>query len=184
MPYNIPTVTTNDISFGPAVLYLGTSGTTPLVDVGSISEDGVSLEITSEKKYISQGNPRLNIYAFTQAQGAMVKVSSIEWDFTNLTYAMGAGETASPGGGLTTFKYGGDPLATLVALHIQHYMAVSGNTMNVKVWTAQSDAGVSVQFGQDEHSFEYSWTAIRSTTNWGGDSLGEKVQLLEISRQA
>ena len=181
MPYNIPTVTTNDISFGPAVLYLGASGTTPSVDVGAISEDGVSLEITSEKKYISQGNPRLNIYAFTQAQGATCKVTGIEWDFTNLVYALGAGETTSSASE-KTFSFGGDPLATMVALHIKHFMAVSGNTMNVSIWKAQSDAGVAVQFGQDEHSFEYSWTAIRSTTDWGGTSLGEKYQLLKLTR--
>ena len=180
MPYNIPTVTTNDISFGPAVLFLGAAGTTPSVDVGAISEDGVSLEITSEKKYISQGNPRLNIYAFTQAQGAMVKCTSIEWDFTNLVYALGAGATSV--GTDLVFRFGGDPLATEVALHIQHYMAVSGNTMNVYVWKAQSDAGVSVGFGQDEHSFEYSWTAIRSTTGWAGETLGEKYQLLRLVR--
>lgn len=183
MPYNIPTVTTNDISFGPAVLYVGVAGTTPLVDVGSISEDGVSLEITSEKKYISQGNPRLNIYAFSQAQGVMVKATGIEWDFDNMAYALGAGATASSASD-TTFMFGGDPLATIVAIHIEHYMAVSGNTMNVYVWRAQGDAGISTQFGQDEHMFEYSFTALRATQDWASNSLAERFQLVKFSRES
>ena len=77
---------------------------------------------------------------------------------------------------------GGDPLISTVALHVQHYMAVSGNTMNVYVWKANSDAGISAAFGADEHSFEYSFTALRSTTDWNGDSLGEKVQLVKFER--
>lgn len=184
MPYNIPTVTTNDISFGPAVLFCGVAGTTPLVNIGSISEDGVSLEITSEKKYISQGNPRLNIYAFSQAQGVNVKVTGIEWDFNNMIYALGAGatETVASPAAAHEFKFGGDPLATIVALHIQHFMAVSGNTMNVYVWRAQGDAGLSTQFGQDEHMFEYSFTALRAEQDWASNSLDERYQLLKFSR--
>lgn len=181
MPYNIPTVTTNDISFGPAVLYVGVAGDTPTIDVGSISEDGVSIEITSEKKYITQGNPRLNIYAFSQAQGVNVKCTGIEWDFNNMVYALGAGETNATASE-HTFQFGGDPLATIVALKIEHFMAVSGNTMNVYVWRAQGDAGISTQFGQDEHMFEYSFTALRTTTDWASNSLDEKYQLLKFSR--
>ena len=181
MPYNIPTVTTNDISFGPAVLYMGASGSTPTVDVGSITEDGVTIEITSEKKYITQGNPKINIYSFSQAQSVMLKVSGIEWDFTNLAYAIGAGVT-TVSGTEETFAMGGDPLIETVALHVQHYMAVSGNTMNVYIWKAGSDAGLSSVFGADEHSFEFSFTALRSTTDWNGASLGPKQQLVKFER--
>ncbi len=181
MPYNVPTVTTNDISFGPARLFMGTAGSSPTVDVGSITEDGVSVEITSEKKYITQGNPKINIYSFSQAQSVMLKVTGIEWDFTNLSYALGAGAT-SVSGTEATFSMGGDPLVTTVALHVQHYMAVSGNTMNVYIWRATSDAGISASFGADEHSFEYGFTAIRSTTDWNGSTLGPKVQLVKFER--
>lgn len=181
MPYNVPTITTSDISFGPAVLYMGNSGSTPTVDVGAISEDGVSVEVTSEKKYITQGNPKINIYSFSQAQSVMLKVTGIEWNFTNLSYALGAGAT-SVSSDAETFAMGGDPLISTVALHVEHYMAVSGNTMNVYVWKANSDSGISASFGADEHSFEYSFTALRSTTDWVGGTLGPKEQLVKFER--
>ena len=182
MPYNVPTVTTNDISFGPAVLYMGAAGATPSVQVGSISEDGVSVELTSEKRYIAQGNPRVNYYNFSQAQGAMMKFTSIEWDFDNLTYALGAGVTAVSGSE-KSFSFGGDPIVQQVAIHAQHYMAVSGNTMNVYMWTATSDSGVTAPFGQDEHSFEYSFTALATTTAWDGSTaLTDTTRLIKFER--
>lgn len=181
MPYNIPTVTTSDISFGPAVLFLGAAGATPTIDVGAISEDGVGVEISNEVKTIMQGNPRVQVYAFSQQSNVSLKVTSIEWDFTNLSYALGGGVTTSSGTS-ETFSFGGEPAITQVALHVRHYMAVSGNTMNVYVWKAQSNTGVSPQFGQDEHSFEYGFTAIRATTDWNGDVLAENQQLVRFAR--
>jgi hypothetical protein len=182
MPYNVPTVTTSDISFGPAVLYMGAAGATPTVDVGAISEDGVSVEITSEKKYISQGNPRVNYYSFTQAQSAMVKITGIEWDFDNFLYALGAG-TTTVSGAEKTFVFGGDPIVQQVALKVQHYMASSGNTMDVQVWTAASDSGLTLALGQDEHAFEYSFTAIATDTAWDGTTaLGATEKLIKIIR--
>lgn len=182
MPYNVPTVTTNDISFGPAVLYLGAAGTTPTVDVGSITEDGVSIEITAEKRYIAQGNPRVSYYSFTQAQSAMVKITGIEWDFDNFLYALGAGTTTSTGTE-KTFTFGGDPIVQQVALHVEHYMAASGNTMNVYVWKASSEGGLTLPLGQDEHAFEYNFTALATDTAWDGTTaLGAKEKLLKIER--
>ena len=180
MPYNVPTITTNDISFGPAVLFLGPSGTTPSTDVGAISEDGVAIEMTSEKKVITQGNPKLNVYTFTQAQSVMIKFTSIEWDFQNMARALGAGATNTAGSAL---KWGGDPLVEQLALHIRHYMAVTGNTMNVYAWKVASDAGVSPTFGADEHSFEYAFYCLRSTTDWAGGALAETQQLVYFNRE-
>jgi len=179
MPYNVPTITTNDISFGPAVLYLGPSGQTPTVDVGAIAEDGVSIEMSAEKKVITQGNPKLNVYTFTQAQSVMAKFTSIEWDFMNMGRALGAGATHSSG---TELRWGGDPLVEELALHIQHYMAVTGNTMNVYLWKCVSESGVSPSFGADEHSFEYSFQALRSTIDWASVALPATEQLLKFKR--
>lgn len=181
MPYNVPTLTSDDISFGPAVLYAGVAGSTPSTDVGSITEDGVSIEITSEKRSISQGNPRTPVFAFSQAQGVMVNLTGIEWDYTNFAYALGAGATTTSASE-ETFAFGGDPILTEIALHIEHYMAVSGNTLNVYVWKAVSEGGLTLPLGQDEHQFEYSLMALRSASDWGGTSLGAKEQLLKIVR--
>jgi len=182
MPLNIPTGSTSDISFGPAILFLGISGATPLVDVGFISEDGVSLEITNETKDIMQGNPKLIEYSFSQTQGVTVSLSSIEWDFDNFTRAIGAGVTTG-GPPPTTFSFGGDPLLTTVAIHIQHQMAVSGNTLNAYIWKAVSESGYSIALGADEHTFEYKWKAMRSTTDWASGPLASDVQLIKIERE-
>lgn len=181
MPYNVPTVTTNDISFGPAVIYLGQAGSTPTVDVGSISEDGVTIELTSEKRGITQGNPKSPIYTFVQAEGVMIKVSGIEWNFDNFLRAIGGGVT-TVSGSAETFAWGGDPLATLCALHVQHYMAVTGNTMNVYVWEAVGETGLVLPFGHDEHTFEYSWHAHRVTQDWNSTALANNQQLVKFER--
>lgn len=182
MPYNVPTVTTDDISFGPAVLYAGVAGTTPTVDVGSITEDGITIEITSEKRSIAQGNPRIPVFAFSQAQGAMVKLTGIEWDYQNFAHALGAGVTTTSASE-ETFALGGDPILTEMALHVQHYMAVSGNTLNVYVWKAVSEGGLTLPLGQDEHQFEFSFMALRSETNWAGATLAADQQLLQLWRE-
>ena len=181
MPYNVPTVTTNDISFGPAVLYLGIAGTTPTTDVGAISEDGCTIEITSEKKTISQGNPKIPVYSFSQAQGVKASVTGIQWDFANFAAALGAGTTTTTGTE-ETYSFGGDPIVTRQAMHIQHYMASSGNTLNVYLWEVVSEGGLSLPLGHDEHSFEYNVIAQRVSTDWAGATLGPKVQLMKVHR--
>jgi hypothetical protein len=188
MPLNIPTGTTNDISFGPARLFLKPWATGAMVtpdntdDVGYISEDGVSVEITSEMKDIVQGNPKLIEYTFSQTQGVSVSLSSIEWDFNNLVYAIGAGVTAN--GTSLKYSFGGEPLVTAVAINIEHQMAITGNTLNLYVWKAVSESGVSFPFGADEHTFEYKWKAQRADTDWGGGALGASQQLIRIIRDS
>ena len=182
MPYNVPTVTTSDISFGPARVFIGAAGSTPAVDVGAITEDGVSVEITSEKRTISQGNPRINYYTFTQAQSVMVGFTSIEWDFENFASALGAGATTTSGSA-DTFSFGGDPLVDEVALHVQHYMASSGNTLNVYVWKATSEQGITMPFGQDEHQFEFKFSAIASNTDWAGGATSAITRLIKLERE-
>lgn len=182
MPLNLPTYDENQFSFGPGVVYFGATGSTPSTEVGAITEDGVQIEITSEKKVITQGNPKLPIYAFSQAQGCMVKFSGIEWDFDNMAKALGAGVTTSSGSE-STFAFGGDPIVTQVAVKVAHAMAVSGNTMNAYVWKAFAEAGMPLAFGADEHKFAHSYVAMRSATDWAGSSLSYKTQLFKLVRQ-
>lgn len=182
MPLNVPTYDSNDFSFGPGVIYMGAAGSTPATEVGAITEDGVSLEVTSEKKVITQGNPKIPIFAFAQAQGAMVKFTGIEWDFDKLAKALGAGTTSS-GGGSDSFLFGGDPIVTSYALWVQHQMAVTGQTLNLYVWKAFAEAGMAINFNQDEHQFPNSYVAMRSTTDWAGTTLTYRQQLFKLVRQ-
>ena len=182
MPFNLPTIDRDSISFGPARLFLGAAGTTPTTDVGAITEDGVTIEFASEQRDIMQGNPKLIEMSFFQSQSVMVKVTSIEWDFDALSYALGAGNT-SASGTFEAFAFGGEPCPTEVALHIQHQMCRSGNTINVYVWRAVGEGNVSLPFTHDEHQFEYSWKALRESTDWASAGLAVDEQLIQILRE-
>ena len=180
MALNIPSVSRNDISFGPAVVYIGPTGTMPTTDVGAISEDGVTIEIATEQRDIMQGNPRIIELSFNQQQSAMVRVTSIEWNYENLQYALGGSITTASG--YEKFDFGGDPCPSEVAIKIVHQMC-SGDTINVHVWRAMGEGNLSIPFGQDEHSFELAFKAMRATNDWTGATLAAEAQLLQIYRQ-
>lgn len=182
MPFNMPTVTRDDISFGPARLFLGVVGATPSVDVGGISEDGVTVEFATEQREIMQGNPKLIEFVFNQAQTVTVKLTSIEWNFDNLARALAAGNT-SASGTFEKFAFGGEPCVTECALHVQHQMCRTGDTMNVYVWRAVGDGNSTLPFTHDEHAFEYTFKALRASTDWAGNSLAVDEQLIQILRQ-
>jgi hypothetical protein len=181
LPFNLPSTTVGDISFGPAVVYLGASGSTPSVDVGAITEDGVTIEVTSEKRDIMQGNPRTIEYSFAQAQGVRVSWTGIEWDWSRFQYAIGAGNTLASAS-LETWSLGGDPIVETVAVRVQHYMAQAAQTLDFRIWKARGDGPVSMPMGQDEHQFPYAFLAMRSATNWAGVTLARDEQLLQIVR--
>lgn len=179
---NIPSYSTSNFSFGPGRLFLGASGTTPSVDVGGITEDGIKLTITSKKRDIFQGNPKLIVYTFSQEQGAMLELSGIEWNQNLFEYGLGAGITASSSSS-ETLEFGGDPIVESVALHVQHQMAVPGHTLNAYIWQAVSDGDLELAMGHDEHKFPYKYKAQRVTTDWSGATLNTNAQLLKLYRQ-
>lgn len=175
-------MTKDDISFGPARLLLGAVGATPTVDVGAISEDGVSVEFASETRDIMQGNPKLIELRFIQKQSVKIKVTSIEWNFDNLKYALGAGNT-SASGTFEKFAFGGEPCISEVALLVQHQMCRTGDTMNIYAWRCAGEGNATLPFKHDEHSFEYTWDVLRADTDWGGNTLAYDEQLIQILRQ-
>ena len=215
MPLNSPTGTTNNISFGPAKLFLGrwyardaggeyqtsagytgapkytgAAGITPAIDVGFIGEDGISLEMTSEKRNIVQGNPQLISYSFATSQSAMFNFTSIEWNFENFILALGAGSTTAPasgaysgGGSMAYFNFGGDPLNTIACLRMEHKMAQSGNTLTINAWKIQSESGFSIPFSAtEEHKFEFAFQALLADYDWGGGDLRDVESLIRFER--
>lgn len=189
-PYNFPSGTINDISFGPAKVYLapyvtnhGTSIRTWGTDVGFIGEDGVNLELTAERRDITQGNPRLIEYSFTQAQSVMLNFTSIAWNMDNFSNALGGIGVTTSTSSFETFGFGGDPINQELGIRIEHEMAITGNTINVYVWRAMSESGFTIPFGQDEHQFEFSFKVLRSEHTWSGSPLAKKQQLVRVERQ-
>lgn len=184
MPLNLPTTTIQRVSFGPAVVFLGVMGVTPTTELGAIrTDDGVTFEVTAEKRDILQGNPKLIEYTFVQAQGVTAKFTGIQWDhFTTLWRALGSGTTSSSGVN-DKVSWGGDPLVTQVAIHVRHQMPVSGRTLNFYLWKCVSDTPPNFMIGHDEHAFELAFKAQRSATDWNGTSLDYKSQLWQIHEQ-
>ena len=207
MPLNSPNGTTNNISFGPAKIFLAQwfaanssykyevsdgfadAGITPTTDVGFIGEDGITLELTSEKRNIVQGNPQLISYSFATSQAAMFTFTSIEWDFENFVFALGAGSTSSPTDGSAVgsaqyFNFGGNPLNTIACMKMEHYMAQSSNTINIYAWKVQSESGFSIPFSAtEEHKFEFSFQALLADYNWGGGLLPAEESLIRFERE-
>ena len=189
-PYNFPAGTIHDISFGPARVFMSpyvTNATGNLntfgTDVGYITEDGVSIEITAERRDITQGNPKLIEYSFTQAQSVMVNFTSIAWDVDNFSYALGGIGVTTATATSESFGFGGDPINQEVGIRIQHEMAVTGDTIQVYVWRAMSESGFTIPFGQDEHQFEFSFKVLRSEKDWAGTDLHRKKQLVMVERE-
>lgn len=204
MPYNMPEGLINNISFGPARVFMkewsATGMTSPSIDVGYISEDGVSVELSNEIRTITQGNPRLTEYTFVQAQMAQIKFTSIQWNMQAFAFAMGAGVThyAKDAGGAPDgdtiysdgsvvskliFTFGGEPINKQVGIHIRHDMAVSANTVAIYGWKCQSEGGYTFNMGQDEHAFEYTFNCTRADKSWGNQNLARNQQLISIVRQ-
>jgi hypothetical protein len=184
MPLNIPTVTTSKMSFGPALVYLGPAGTTPLSDVGSIGDDGVELEVTSNIIDIIQGNPGNVVQRFITQQDAFLRFNSIEWNVNQIGYTLGTGSTTISASS-EKIQFGGDPCPTNVALYLQHRKACVAHTVFVRFWTATPETGsFQVKFTRDAvQGHAHAFKAIRSSTNWAGSSLAANSQLIEIEVQ-
>lgn len=182
MSYNVPTVTTNNLSFGPGVVRVGAAGSTPATQVGAISEDGVALEFNGTKRQIRQGNPLMPVYDFIIDQSMVISFTGIEWDLDRLAEAMGSGVTAS-GSGEDYLYFGGEPVMTLQAVQVEHVMAVPGHTLFIEMWQgAANDPSKSIAMGVNEHSFPMSWSAQRVTTDWAGNALAAGRNLGRVRR--
>lgn len=180
MPYNLPTVTTSNISLGPGTIAIGPSGSTPVSDVGTIGDDGVTLEITSEKADVRAGNPPLIVHSMNKAQDVKISWQGVEWNNRLLQYSLGAGVTLESAS-LHTFTFGGTPIVTTVAIQVVHQMA-AGQTYTTRIWKARGDGSVQIKLGNDPHQFPSSYMAMQSSTNWAGASLLATDQLIQTVR--
>ncbi len=183
MPYNIdPNGNTDNISFGPAIVYIGPSGATPTSTVGYVGDEAITLELMSTKRDIEQGNPKTIEFSFSLAQRVKVSWQGIEWNQNLLQYGLGAGNTYASAS-VQTWSFGGDPIVETVAIKVQHYMAKAGDTLTANIWKARSDGDVSIGFSAEEFKYGNAYEAMRSATNWGGASLSYDEQLCQVVRQ-
>jgi hypothetical protein len=179
---NIPSYTVNNISLGPGILYIGLAGTTPTIDAGAISEDGMEFNVTREFLEVFQGQPRTLITTFPISETVELTIQGIEWDLMQLPMALGCGVTTFSST-LETFSFGGDTANDRVAVIVQHAMP-SGNTVSIYLWTAEPLGEWTMSMAPDTlHTFPYSFRAVVSTTDWGGTALPVGQQLFRIVRE-
>jgi len=176
-PLNVPTVTQNDLSFGPGVVYVGPVGSTPSTHLGAV-EAGSTLEIRSSVLDVRQGNPSALIKRFNQSQDVGYSCSGLEWDLYVISQALGCGVTSAAG----KLDFGGDPNTAKIALLVQH-QTPAGGTIDVRIWEAVGNGEVSLGFGEDSHKFPYRWDAVLADTDWAGGSLTDKNRYFQIEKQ-
>lgn len=178
---NVPVYDTDNFSLGPAILYLGVSGTTPLTDVGAIDADGATFSLTREFLDVFQGQPKTLVATFPISETVTLESKSIEWNLTNLAMALGAGVTTSTAT-QDTFAFGEDPGNDQVAVHVQH-ATPSGQTMSIYIWKAQPQGSWQLNLKQDTlHTFPYSFKALSASTAWDGSTLPIGQRLFRVVR--
>jgi len=198
MGYNVPNVTVDNVSFGPGVLYAGACGVCPITDIGAV-RSGAELVITREKIMLEQGSPYQLIVQHVIRETVVLNVTGVEWNFTNLVRGLGAGELdegpVSDKGDAQPFKkfrFGGDMGISNLSLCYRHHMA-EGDEVWVKLWCAQGNGEITVNWGDNYHEFPFSFTAIQPNplTPWHDDphaanvgaTLAEKEHLCEVYRE-
>ncbi len=174
--FNVPSFNVSNISVGPGVLFIGTAGNTPTIDVGAVRVG--ELAITRERLDIEQGWPAQLIVRYAPRETVTLTVTAIEWNFDNLRDALGAGGSdGSPG---TLFEFGGDVAFRNVSVKYRHRMA-PGGTVEVNIWTANGSGEITTTF-DEVHEFPYTLTALNTTTDWASNTLGETAALMQITR--
>ncbi len=186
MGLNTPAFQTDLMSMGPAVAYIGPAGVTPTTDLGAIADDGVSLNINTEMRKVSAGNPKTTIFNFVQAQEVMVSISGLEWALDKFAYGLGGGTLTNIVGPPVAeqFDFGGAPCPTEAALRLVHDMCSSGDQIEINCWRVQGQGNQEIGFGGDLHTFKYDFECLGTTNEWdAGAALGSN-NLLRITKTA
>ena len=180
MAFNLPSYNTNNFSFGPGILYIGPSGTTPSIDIGGV-RPGMELRVTRELLEVYQGSPRTKVKQYVLSENAELQVTGIEWNLVNLPFIIGAGDTAW-NAVIETFSFGGSPSVQEVSLAFSHKTPTS-QTIWLYIWKAQSTGEMTLNFGDDVHEFPAVWRALVATQSWANVALSDTQQLFRIQRQ-
>ena len=178
MAYNMPTVTSKLLTFGPGVLYLGVAGATPTVEVGSV-EAKMSIGVKRTSLELYQGSPATLVEQVCTKEEVDVSFTGLELNLVNLKYALGAGELSN---GDKTMGFGGDMDYSNVALKFVHQTA-AGGTVTVSLWAANGSGEASLDFGEEWTKFPLKFSGKQSATDWAGATLAAKQQIFKIVMQ-
>lgn len=180
MSVNVPSYDTSRFSFGPGILYLGPLGTTPTIDIGAVKGDAeISIERTPLE--VKQGSPQTLVKKYVIEELVNLSITGIEWNFDNLSYALGAGVT-SVSGAQEIFEFGGDQDHTTRALRFVH-LQPDGGTIDVQIFKAEGSGSLSVALKEtDTHEFPYEFNVLEGTTDFQGVVLAANKKKFKIIR--
>ena len=184
MPLNVPAFDDQNITTGPAVAFIGATGATPTTSFGGLGSDGMSVSFESDTLEVTQGNPMVPQARFITSQTIGISLSSNEWDFTRLRYALGGG-TVTTIPATDTFDYGASPCPIEAALHLRHSMCKSGHTLNIYAWKVAGSGNTEIEFSADtQHEFTYDFTVLLAQTEWSGAAIPDTgAQMIRIVRE-
>lgn len=139
--------------------------------------DSVELELSTEGEDIFLGAPRQLVSVLPAQEEATLTVTLYEWNLNNFARAIGSGTTTS-----TSYSFGGgDVVKDQYAVLAQHRILGSGNTFEMRIWKAVPDGDLPVSMSDDVSTFELTFRAIRSTTDWASNTVNEYLKVVEIS---
>lgn len=179
--YNNPSGDVNKISLGPGIVYIGTTGSTPTIDVGYVKGEA-TLTFERSQTEIRQGSPQTIVDALVNSENVMIEFSGIEWNLDNLLYALGDGAT-SVSGATDIYKVGGKPVVQKRSLMFFHKMA-DGSSLFVDLWKAVPEGVITSKVSPtDPHEQAYKWKAMDpGNTDWAGGTLSDGQRLVRVRR--
>ncbi len=180
MAYNVPTVDTTRLSFGPARVYIGVEGTTPTVDVGTVKNVSVSVKRTTLD--VMQGSPETLVESWAVKEEVTAKCSGLEWDLDNVSYALGAGITTTSVGMTEALEFGGDMGISERAVRLVHIQPGLA-TIDFQIFRAKGDGSVDIKFDENSaFSMEYTFKAVEANTDFTGQAPAAKKKLFRLLR--
>lgn len=180
MAYNLPAYTTKRFSFGPGILYIGAPGSTPLVDVGAVKGDA-KLDIKRTLLDIYQGSPQTLVQRYAIKEDVMLSVTGIEWNLTNLAYALGAGVTTQSGA-TEQLDFGGDMAMTSRAVRYLH-LQPDGSTIDIQLFATNGKGEVNVAIKEkDTHEIAYEFSCIEGSVDFQNVAVAANKKKFRILR--
>ena len=178
MAYNIPDYTTKDFSFGPGVLRIGATATTPMTDIGACR--GAVLHISRGVLAVMQGSPAVEVKRYAISEEVSIELEGIEWNLDNIAFALGTGTTTHVGF-TDTLALGGDMEFAEKALLYRHIQP-DGSTIDICLYQVQPDPTLDIDFKNEPHTFPYKFFAQEATSDFENAALAAKQKLMKITR--
>ena len=169
MPINLPQYDVQRLSIGPGVIYFGAAGVTPTVDFGAIH--GADLKVTIEMTKFLVGMPAVpSWYRFKSVEVALT-IKGLEWNLYKIKQAIGGWYLSQTQGNLyTETLYGNFEFADPLSIRIVH-ATPSGATLTVDIYQAMPGGADQFSFQQNLHEMPYTFHAVSSQYDWGGNAL-------------